>query len=329
MSRAKRVPSLLAAVSLLASALAGATAPAAAQTTPPTCIAETEPNDTADTGLAIGPGCFSGTLPDNDQDLYTWDVTPELAAQRWTISLHGVPGTLTGLQMLAITSDPGVTPILAGPKLLELDMPVHPTAPSVDSNIFIPAGRYIVGVSRSTTPDGGTPTIIDYSFSVQPGDPVPASGDTEPNDDAATAGKVHGAFAISGDLGGSADQYAWTLSAEDAAQGLGSERPGPGRRRRHHAAVGLGRHAAGLRVRGHRWGRHRLRPAPAQPGRTTSTSARWVMAAIHTSCRRPRAASPTPTPSPTTMSATPCRSIRQRPPCEGGWPATATGTSTG
>ena len=218
MSRAKRVPSLLAALLLLASALAGAVAPAAAQTAPAACTAEAEPNDTPETGLAIVPGCFTGTLPDNDQDLYTWDVTPELAAQRWTISLDGVPGTVTGLQMLAITSDPGVTPITAGPKLLELDAPVDATAPSVDSNVFIPAGRYIVGVSRSTTPSGGTPSVIDYSFSVQPGDPLPASGDTEPNDDAATAGKVHGGFAVSGDLGGSADAYAWTLSADDAAQ---------------------------------------------------------------------------------------------------------------
>ena len=39
----------------------------------------------------------------------------------------------------------------------------------------------------------------------------------EPNDDAATAGAVSGAFAVSGDLLGSADTFAWTIDDAEAS----------------------------------------------------------------------------------------------------------------
>ena len=83
-------------------------APPEARAQPP-CEAETEPNDTPD-GLPWRSGqlCLEGTLPEGDQDLALWEVAPADAATPWTVTLHeGVPGTLSILQLLPVTSPPG------------------------------------------------------------------------------------------------------------------------------------------------------------------------------------------------------------------------------
>ena len=53
---------------------------------------------------------------------------------------------------------------------------------------------------------------------MSPGAPIPGSADVEPNDDAATANPVAGAFELSGDLVGTADVFAWTLGDGDASR---------------------------------------------------------------------------------------------------------------
>ena len=263
MSRAKRVPSLLAALSVLAAALAGAVAPAAAQTTPAACIAETEPNDTAEAAPRHRPRLLrrhaAGQRPGPlhlGRDAGAGGATLDHQPRRRARHRHrpSDAGHHFGPRRHAHHRRP------QAPRARRARR--RTVAPTVDSNIFIPAGRYIVGVSRSTTPNGGTPPSSTTASACSPAILVPASGDTEPNDDVATAGKVHGAFAVSGDLGRVRRRVRVDAVRRGRRAGLGPERPGPGRRRRHHAALGLGRHAAGLRLRGPRRSRHRLRPAP-------------------------------------------------------------------
>src|SRR5262249_53326453 len=144
-----------------------------------------------------GAVCVTASMPDGDQDLFTWELDPSGAAQRWTFSLTGVPGTLTGLKLLPITSDPGVTPITVGDSILELDAPVGATGPVTDSDLLIPAGRYVIGVSRTAPPDGVPPVTTDYGFSIAAGDPLPPSGDREPNDDVQHAVPEKSEFSLS------------------------------------------------------------------------------------------------------------------------------------
>lgn len=208
---------MLVACSLTAQLVAGVPAMSAPIRAAVSCNAEVEPNDTPEQGQTFsGAACFTGTLPDGDQDIAVWDVTAVDAAKRWTISLTGVPDTITGLKLLPIVTDPGVTPILAGSPLIEIDTGPTSTAPSSQANLLIPAGRYVLGISRSGTASALAPPRLDYQISVAEGDAVPPNGDVEPNEGTQHATPVHGAFSLSGDLNGSLDQYLWTLSKADA-----------------------------------------------------------------------------------------------------------------
>ena len=227
MPRGRRLRALLAVLVLLTSALAGATSEASPVRAGTPCTPETEPNDAPEQAHTFsGAACFSGTLPDGDQDLFIWELDAADAAKRWTLSLTGVPQTITGLKLLPITSDPGVTPVLTGAPVIELDTALSAPGPITRRNLLIPAGRYVLGVSRSGTSSGVTPPTVDYQFSVAEGDAIPPNGDTEPNEDAQHASPVHGDFSLSGDLSGSVDEYAWTVSKEDAARAWSLEADG-------------------------------------------------------------------------------------------------------
>ncbi len=209
----------VAAVGLLASVagLGGTVISQATTRAQAPCTAETEPNDAPGQGsTADGPLCLSGTLPDGDQDVLEWDVSATEAGQRWTVTLQGVPGTTTSLTLLPITSDPGAMPVVTGNPVLGLDSDPTSPGPVVQSDLLIAAGRYVLGLSRSPAPDGDAPPTLDYQVSIEAGASLPPPGDVEPNDDPGHATPERGAFDLSGDLGGTIDRYAWTVSAADA-----------------------------------------------------------------------------------------------------------------
>ena len=194
------------------------------------CGSEVEPNDTPDGApAATGALCLTGTLPDGDQDLLIWAVAGADAARRWTVGLTGVPDTTTSLTLLPVTSDSGVEPVVTGTQVLALDS--HPTSsgPVTEADLLIAPGRYVLGVSRSATTNGEPAATFDYQVSITDGAALPPSGDIEPNDDAKHASRLRDAFDVAGDLGGSIDRYAWTVSAVDAQRSVA---PGGGRPRR-------------------------------------------------------------------------------------------------
>ncbi len=125
-----------------------------------TCVRETEPNDQPDTAVPVsGSGCLTGSLPDGDgQDTWVWTITDADAQHEWTISLSGISGAKTSVQLQAISSPPGVTPVVWG----GTPMIVVETGPGPDAatsrSAFIPAGRYVLGVGRTASLDGSVLT---------------------------------------------------------------------------------------------------------------------------------------------------------------------------
>jgi hypothetical protein len=180
------------------------------------CGAEMEPNDVAvDIQRQTRLFCVAGALPIDDQDLYLWELDDE-AAGRVSMSLTGVPATVTTVGVFAVASEPGVEPVVAGNRLNSLTAEPGAAGPVVSEFVLGP-GAYVVGISRTQTADGSPPATEAYTLEVRAGAGWPELGDDEPNDDTATATEVESAFALSGDLLDSADVYAWTVSEEDAA----------------------------------------------------------------------------------------------------------------
>jgi len=178
----------------------------------PACVTEPEPNDSPDTlAFVTGPLCVEGTLPASDQDLLLWDLRPEAAAQPWTITVEGVEGTVTGLQIVSVASAPGVVPIVPGSRVLQLDALPSSFGPVSREGVLLPAGRLVVGISRSTYPDGAEPAQTAYRFSIQPGARLPDPMESEPNDTADAANAVAGAFDLAGDASANPDHLAWTV----------------------------------------------------------------------------------------------------------------------
>ncbi|MGI8475215.1 MAG: hypothetical protein ACR2OO_02395, partial [Thermomicrobiales bacterium] len=194
----------------------------------PNCPAETEPNNAPETApTRSGAFCVTGRLPDDDQDITLWTVASADAAKRWTVTLDGVPNTVTAVAILPVASAPGATPITAGAQILKIETAPATRGPVVASNLLLPVGTYIVGVSRSGTADSSPPPSTGYRLAIAEGDPLPPNGDVEPNTDQAGGSPVADAFALSGDLQGSEDWYGWTLSAAAAAKGWALSLAGP------------------------------------------------------------------------------------------------------
>ncbi|HKZ92863.1 MAG TPA: hypothetical protein VJZ50_12060, partial [Candidatus Limnocylindrales bacterium] len=180
------------------------------------CLPETEPNDTElDLPAAIfqDPICVEAALPPDDQDLLLWEVTEAQAARSWDLTLEGVDGTLTIMQLFPVESPPGQRPVVGRrTPILELSVPPVSTEAATRSDVLLPVGRYLVGVSRSGMPGGGEPTEVGYRLRIEPTPLGPAATELEPNDDDTTATPVTGTFEIAGDLAGSSyDVFSWTV----------------------------------------------------------------------------------------------------------------------
>ena len=181
------------------------------------CSAEAEPNDDLKTAPSLaGDVCVSGSLPDDDQDLWLWEVDPEGSLLTWTFTMDGVPSTITSVHVLQISSPPDVEPITVGTEVLRVDSHADSRETGVTSDVHLDPGRYLLGISRGAPLGDTTPSSLDYRATITRSGTLPASGDLEPNDDAAHASPINGVYEVSGDLQGSVDDYAWTLTAEDA-----------------------------------------------------------------------------------------------------------------
>ncbi len=214
-SRSRSVPFLLGSVVCAAMlAVPGSGQRIAAQDRP--CTLETEPNDQlASAPSMAGPLCVTGELPDGDQDLVVWEVRPVDTLVSWSFGVSGVPRTITSIHVFPVTSPPGVA-LDTGGEMMRIDSSADDPMPGMATDIALPAGRYVLGISRGFPVGSRAPTDLGYRVWVEPSVAPPPVFDPEPNDDAATGGAVARAFALSGDLAGSDDHVRWTLSEADA-----------------------------------------------------------------------------------------------------------------
>lgn len=202
--------------------------PAGAQEAPPAgsdtaasaeagCMVGAEPDDSPEQAATLaGPFCLEGTLPQGDQDLLLWELTPIDAGAAWTLRVEGVPGARTIVDLRPVTSDPGVEPMSIGGPLLSLTIGQGGDATAALPDILLAPGRYLLGASAGGHP-AGPESAFSYRLVLERQAGLPPSGDREPNDEADSASPIEGAFSISGDLAGSPDTYRWSAPAGAAA----------------------------------------------------------------------------------------------------------------
>lgn len=184
-------------------ALAGFLSVAVAQN----CVEEVEPNDTP--GNAVGLGstrCFVGDLSGNDQDAWVWDVTEDDGGVPWTMTVEGIRGQLTKVDILRIAfADDGVG-VASADTLF-----VHGTSdgsPATTTPFLVtPGERLFLGVSKS----GGEGQ---YVVSLEQGRSLSRGRDRLDRADST------GAFGIAGTLEGELE-VSWTITEEDAVRRWG------------------------------------------------------------------------------------------------------------
>ncbi|MEJ7762089.1 MAG: hypothetical protein WKF80_04790, partial [Thermomicrobiales bacterium] len=171
------------------------------------CIPEMEPNDQPPDAMRLPAttACVAGDNTGPDQDVVRWTLDEAGAALAWDISATGIPGQAVSVNVYPI--DPAAAEGTVPELLLKAGGGAGREASL--TGLYWPAGDYLIGVATS---GAGT-----YRLTIAPSAVTPNPGDVEPNDDAATATELTGAFALSGDRAGSADWYAWELDEADAA----------------------------------------------------------------------------------------------------------------
>ena len=185
----------------------------------PACTPEVEPDDQPDQAPALtGPICLTGTLPAlRDPTLCLWDIRPEEALITWRITVVGIPTTITSVHLFDVRSEPGVLPIDAR-EFDRIDSDATSDTPGLAAGYSLPAGRYLVGISRGSNPAAGPPAPPgEYRITFEREQVLPPNGDVEPNDDATSATRVTEPVDLVGAVDGSPDLYRWTLDATTAA----------------------------------------------------------------------------------------------------------------
>jgi hypothetical protein len=184
----------------------------------PTCTPEIEPNDRPEDAPRMASAvCLTGLLPElRDQDLVLWDVLPAEALITWRITVEGVPTTITSVHLFNILTEPDVYPIDAR-EFMRVDSDATSDVPGVASGVSLKAGRYLLGISRGYPADRNPDPPGGYRVMIEREQPLPADGDVEPNDDAASATPVGNPIALTGDsFDRNIDLYRWTITPEDA-----------------------------------------------------------------------------------------------------------------
>lgn len=175
------------------------------QGTPPTCVVDVEPNDRPESAMPVeGAFCIEGDVGETDQDIFTWTVTPEAAKTPWQISIDGLQQQQTRVQLHRLI-EPGSAeePAVVGPEVIAV-VTADRDYQAATNVVFVPAGKWIVGLSVS----GGTGK---YKLSI-----VPATISAQP-ETAASAALVAG-MTVMGDLQGAEDVFPWTVDAFGARQ---------------------------------------------------------------------------------------------------------------
>ena len=95
------------------------------------CRPDVEPNNSeAEVEKVSGAFCIAGDLPETaDQDLFLWTVSEDDAQSLWTVTVSGPEAVVTDAKILAVESEPGVEPIVAGSQLSHVGTTQTSTGP--------------------------------------------------------------------------------------------------------------------------------------------------------------------------------------------------------
>ena len=167
------------------------------------CTVDAEPNDTPATAQDVSDTlCIAGSMAAQDQDAYLWVVDDEAAARWWSVSMEGIPGHLTKVDLIRVTlADNGVD-VTAADTLASFTSPGGALTESAP--VLVAPGRYVLGVSKS----GGEGA---YVVHLDPGDALRRGRRGVDGLDG-----VDGAFAIFGMANGEV-ALPWRLAADDAS----------------------------------------------------------------------------------------------------------------
>lgn len=170
-----------------------------------TCTQETEPNDTpAEATYLAEPWCFEGSLAGSDQDAFTWEVTDQMAAAPWSLSLEGVPGALTKVDIIKVEYADDGQSVVAAERLW--DHSASSGQPATSEPFWVAPGRYTLGVSKS----GGEVTFRGHlrQVAIAPLEEFPTTEVTR-----------EASFSLRGDQANGRHAVTWQLGSGDAGQG--------------------------------------------------------------------------------------------------------------
>ena len=167
------------------------------------CTGEQEPNNTAPEAQSWNGSCLEGVLDEDDaQDLWRWTIAEADSSSLWRLTLSSPPEGMVALEIFAVTwADNGEAS--SQTRLVRIE---SLDGSGAQRDVILNPGDYILGL-------GGAGVSGGYQLTVEQL-PLPANGDSEPNDRQADASPATGQAALSGV--GDNDWYVWTLPPEIA-----------------------------------------------------------------------------------------------------------------
>ena len=122
--------------------------PATVALADPTFLVEAEPNDQPAQAQSVsGEAVISGELLGKDQDGFRWSVSDEEATTPWTLTLEGLPGTLTRMDVLKLDWTDDGQAVAGRTRLVTLQTP-DGQRPTTTSGLLFEPGEYLIGVSK-------------------------------------------------------------------------------------------------------------------------------------------------------------------------------------
>ncbi|MGN6486340.1 MAG: hypothetical protein ACTHLT_00790, partial [Devosia sp.] len=172
------------------------------------CLAEVEPNNEAGSAQAVSEAfCLEGQLEVGETDNFAWTFASAPVESGWSVSLRGVPGDETRLQIYPVDSGKaaGATGD-AGPPIYSLATPAG-SSQVTSGDLLLAPGSYLLALSARSGAGG-------YAIAFKRA--AAQQVETEPNDTIDQATVLAPETTLLGDLSGSQDYYRCVIGESEA-----------------------------------------------------------------------------------------------------------------
>ena len=165
------------------------------------CVVEVEPNDTPSSATPLEhASCFEGEMSGQDQDAFAWTVTDDAALTRFQVRISGLSGQLTKVDIFRVTFTEDGDGVSSVDNLFTFG--TRDGSEAVSDPFMIPAGTYVLGVSKS----GGSGA---YSVAIEPVSDLTETRVDQPE-------RVAGAFSAYG-IVQEVSGFDWVVDEADAS----------------------------------------------------------------------------------------------------------------